>query len=113
MASKLPELICSGCQKVCLALPIEILPFFRSDHSYLFLEIDILPSSQRGPGVWKFNTPHVKDEGLRSLVNDFWTTWRNEKPRFSLLSTWWDAEKVRLKSIIYIKMRLKYIKCVE
>ena len=79
---------------------IEILPFLRSDHSYLFLEIDPLPSSKRRPGVWNFNMAHLKDDDFHQLVNDFWTSWRNEKSRFSLLSTWWDAGKVRLKSII-------------
>ena len=38
---------------------VEILPFFRSDHSYLYLEIDMVPPVERGPGFWKFNIAHL------------------------------------------------------
>ena len=79
---------------------IEIFPFFRSDHSYLFLEIDFPAAIQRGPGVWKFNCSHLQDESFRSQILTFWQSWRSEKQRFSLLSTWWEAGKTRLKTII-------------
>ena len=79
---------------------IDILPFFRSDHSYLFLEIDLPATTQRGPGVWKFNTSHLSDEAFRSMVLSFWPSWRLEKHRFSTLATWWKAGKTRLKSMI-------------
>ena len=79
---------------------IDILPFFRSDHSYVFMEINILPQVSRGPGVWKFNTAHLSNEAFRSIVVNFWSSWRDQKERFSRLSNWWDAGKTRLKSLI-------------
>jgi exonuclease III len=34
---------------------VDIYPFFRSDHSYVFLRLTLPSLPQRGPGVWKFN----------------------------------------------------------
>ena len=79
---------------------VDIFPFFRSDHSYLFMEVDFPTSVNRGPGVWKLNCTHLQDESFRSLITEFWQSWRSEKQRFSALSTWWEAGKARLKSII-------------
>ena len=35
---------------------VDIFPFFRSDHSYVFLKLSFPSLPQRGPGVWKLNT---------------------------------------------------------
>ena len=79
---------------------IDILPFFRSDHCYVFMEIEIPPPTPRGPGVWKFNSSHLKDEEFRNSIIEFWDNWRMQQSRFSSLASWWDAGKARIKSFI-------------
>ena len=79
---------------------IEILPFFRSDHSYVFMKFSPPKGIERGPGLWKFNCSHLQDEAFCSKIVEFWTEWRKERTRFSRLSSWWDAGKFRLKRII-------------
>ena len=51
---------------------VSILPFFRSDHSYVYLEINLPNTMKRGPGVWKFNTSHLADNDFRTMVTTFW-----------------------------------------
>ena len=50
----------------------EIFPFFRSDHSYVFLKLSFPSLPDRGPGVLKRNTSVLKDETLAQEVRDFW-----------------------------------------
>ena len=79
---------------------VGIFPFFRSDHSYVYIKIDLPFNIDRGKGLWKFNTAHLKDESFCSEIVQFWTDWRSEQARFSTLSSWWDAGKARLKKLI-------------
>ena len=86
---------------------IEIFPFFRSDHSYVFLDFAPPAGVERGPGLWKFNTSHLKDEAFCSSIAKCWAEWQMERARFSCLSSWWDAGKVRLKRLIRKYSRAK------
>ena len=48
---------------------VDILPFFRSDHSYVFLRITLPSMLDRGPGVWKFNTSLLEDEVFTARIS--------------------------------------------
>jgi hypothetical protein len=79
---------------------VTILPFFRSDHSYVFLRVAFPSLPRRGPGVWKFNTSLLREETLCTEVCNFWVSWQSEKDTFPSLAIWWDAGKARLKEIL-------------
>ena len=83
-----------------LVSSVGIFPFFRSDHSYVYLEIDLPFEVKRSKGLWKFNASLLKDESFCAEIARFWTDWRSEQSRFHVLSSWWDAGKVRLKQLI-------------
>ena len=51
---------------------------------------------ERGPGLWKFNVLLLQNEAFCTGVHDFWCNWHLERRRFSLLSNWYEAGKVRL-----------------
>ena len=67
---------------------IEIYPFFRSDHSYVFLHFSPPAGVERGPGVWKFNTSHLRDEAFCTKIGEFWTEWQMVTANFGSLSSW-------------------------
>ena len=79
---------------------IDIFPFFRSDHSYVYLEFEPPKGIERGKGLWKFNNSHLKNPEFRNIVTSFWNDWCSMKPVFSSPSTWWEAGKTRLKILI-------------
>ena len=83
-----------------LLLSVGIFPFFRSDHSYVYLKFSLPDGVRRGRGVWKFNTSHLKDLHFVLLITQFWESWRAEKRSFSSLCSWWDAGKVHLQNLI-------------
>ena len=78
---------------------VGIFPFFCSDHSYVYLEIDLPSAVEQGKGLWKFNTSHLSDEACAEIAR-FWADWHCEMDTFHSLSSWWDAGKVRLKGLI-------------
>ena len=79
---------------------VDIFPFFRSDHSYVYLKLAFPSLPDRGPGVWKLNTSVLQDEALSADVREFWLSWQKEKATFPSLAVWWDAGKARLKSML-------------
>ena len=83
-----------------LVLSVDISPFFRFDHSYVYLKLSLPTFVHRGPGVWELNTSHLKDLSSILLVTQFWESWRAVKRSFHNLSAWWDAGKSRLKLLI-------------
>ena len=83
-----------------LVSSVGIFPFFRSDHSYVYLEIDLPFGVKRGKGLWKFNTSLLKEESFCAEIARFWTDWRLEQSSFHVVSSWWDAGKVQLKQLI-------------
>ena len=78
-------------------LQVDILPFFRSDHSYVYLKLALPTTVHRGRGIWKFNVSHLASDSFAQMVTDFWQSWKLEKPSFLSLSAWWDAGKCRLQ----------------
>ncbi len=78
---------------------IDILPFFCSDHSYVFLRISLPSMPKRGPGTWKFNSSLLKNDDYVERIRDFWTEWQREKDSFPSLAVWWDAGKNRIKAM--------------
>lgn len=79
---------------------VAIYPFFRSDHSYVLLRLNLPSLPHRGPGVWKFNTHFLRDEDFNSTVCTFWESWKLQKSSFPSLAVWWDAGKNRLKHLV-------------
>ena len=57
-------------------MSVEILPLFRSDRWYVYLKLVIPNSVHRGPGLWKFNTSHIKDLSFILMVTCFWESWQ-------------------------------------
>jgi hypothetical protein len=78
---------------------VDILPFFRSDHSYVFLRISLPSMPKRGPGTWKFNSSLLTDDDYIDQVRVFWQMWQQEKASFPSLAVWWDAGKKRIKDV--------------
>jgi hypothetical protein len=78
---------------------VEILPFFRSDHSYVFLRISLPSIPTRGPGTWKFNSSLLTDADYIDQVRVFWQMWQQQKASFPSLAVWWDAGKKRIKEL--------------
>ena len=83
-----------------LILSVDIFPFFRSDHSYVFLKLSLPSHTPQGAGVWKFNCDLLKDYHFVVMVTQFWECWQAEKRSFFSPSAWWDAGKARLKILI-------------
>jgi exonuclease III len=78
---------------------VDILPFFRSDHSYVFLRISLPSMPKRGPGTWKFNSSLLTNDDYIDQVRVFWQMWQQEKASFPSLAVWWDAGKKRIKDL--------------
>ena len=51
---------------------VDILPFFRSDHSYVYLKLKLPSAVHRGWGLWKLNVSHLTDIAFAQMVSDFW-----------------------------------------
>ena len=81
-------------------LQTSILPFFRSDHSYVHLKLRLPSNTHRGRGSWKLNVSLLKDPAFIQLVTRFWQSWQLEKPSFLSLGAWWEAGKSRLRQQI-------------
>lgn len=88
---------------------VEILPFFRSDHCYVYLKLSIPSTTSRGPGIWKFNSSLLQDPAFTLLITNFWREWQSEKAEYPSLAVWWNAGKQFLKEIIrdYSKKKAK------
>ena len=57
--------------------------------------------------MWKLNVSLLQNDAFCTGVHDFWCNWRLERRRFSLLSNWYEAVKVRLHQfIIYFSCSL-------
>ena len=50
-----------------LCCEIEVLPGYRTDHSIVYIEMQI-GKSERGPGLWKFNESLLQDESYVKMV---------------------------------------------
>ena len=69
-----------------------------------------------GPGVWKLNTQHLKDQCFILMVTQFWKSWWADKRAFFKLSVWWDAGKASPQNLICSFPRKKastFQKCVS
>ena len=81
-------------------LVVDILPFLCSEHSYVYLKMTLPDQVWHGPGIWKFNTEHLKDLSFILMITNNCESWRNKKWLFYHLSAWWDAGKVCLQTLI-------------
>ena len=80
----------------CNNFDFQVMCLYRSDHQCIYLDINFPWGVERGPGRWKFNVSLLQNEAFCTGVNDFGGHWRLERRRFSLLSNWYEAGKVRL-----------------
>jgi hypothetical protein len=77
---------------------VDILLFFRCDHSTVYLEL-CLPSPTHRGHVWKLNTRKLSDESFVKLVSDFWSSWRVYKSSFLSLTAWMGCRQGATKTI--------------
>ncbi|CAB3997114.1 Hypothetical predicted protein [Paramuricea clavata] len=80
-------------------IDVSIYPFFRSDHSYVFLQLTLPSLPRRGPGVWKLNASLLKDDNYKQKIQEFWQAWQLEQGTFPSLAVWWDAGKKRIRAL--------------
>ena len=50
---------------------VQILPFFHSDHHYVYMEFSLPSTVDLGPRYWKFNTSHLSDPSFCEQINSF------------------------------------------
>ena len=79
---------------------VEILPFLRSDHAYVFLRLRLPTAIERGSGYWKFNAALLKDPVFCQTIIEFWRQWQVERSTFFSIAASWDASKARLREVI-------------
>ncbi len=77
-----------------------ILPFFHSDHCYVYMEFSLPNQVDLGPSYWKFNTTHLKNPAFQTMIETFWKCWQHQKHRFSSLAAWCDIGKVEQRKRI-------------
>ena len=84
---------------------VDILPSIKSDHSAIFLELEEIKESNRGPGYWKLNTALLANEQYRNMINDKLPIWLEEAKDLQDPRSIWDWIKfnVRADSIIFSK----------
>ena len=61
-----------------LVTHVDILPSIKSDHSAVFLELEEIKESSRGPGYWKLNTTLLANEEYKKMINDKLPIWLEE-----------------------------------
>ena len=76
----------------------DIIPCPYSDHAAVLLVCPIPVPLPRGPGRWKFNVSLLKEAAFIQEAEAFWASWDLRNPS-SLLHSWWDQGKKRLKGI--------------
>ena len=87
---------------------VKVAPGFRSDHSIIILQLDLLNTLKRGRGLWKFNKDLLTDleyvSQIKKLIKNIRETinWTNK-------NTLWDYVKceIRSKTIIYSSNKAK------
>ena len=78
----------------------EILPFFCSDHSYVYLKITLPFNTPYTRSFWKLNTAYLTYESLQQEIKHFWTQWQLQKCKFQNQAVWWDGGKLGLRSLL-------------
>ena len=78
---------------------ISILPYFNSDHSYVYLSFSLPDAPERGRGCWKFNKTLLNNASYIKLINDFWTEWKQEQLHYPSLPVWWDVGKALIRQM--------------
>ena len=78
---------------------VSILPYFRSDHSYVYLSFSLPEAPERGGGYWKFNKNLTNNATYVQLIKDFWTEWQREKNYYPSLPVWWDVGKQIIRQL--------------
>ena len=93
---------------------VKVSPGFRSDHSIVILEVELLNTQKRGRGFWKFNNDLLMDIEyvtlIKKLINSIKeTTVLNNK------NILWDYVKceIRSQTMIYASRRAKKLRKYE
>ena len=78
---------------------ISILPYFRSDHAYVYLSFSLPDAPERGRSCWKLNNTLLQNTTYINVIKTFWSDWRTEQVHYPSLSVWWDVGKQLIKEI--------------
>ena len=78
---------------------ISILPYFRSDHSYVYLSFSLSDAPERGKGCWKLNNTLLKNDTYVNVIKTFWNDCKKEQVHYPSLPVWWDVGKQLIRQI--------------
>ena len=87
----------------------DILPYFRSDHSYVYLKINLPYNTPFKRSFWKLNTDYLSHNLLQEKIKSFWSYWQSQKPHFQNQTVWWDGGKLGLRSLLLLYSKQQVI----
>ena len=97
--SRLDRIYVSKCL-IPLVNDVEIISSSIADHDMVVMSIrPPEPPVPRGPGYWKLNNALLDDNEYKTLIKDFWITWREKKKDFQNVLIWWDLGKYHLREL--------------
>ncbi len=87
----------------------DIQPSYKSDHSIITLEMKPERPTRRGPGLWKFNVPLLKDIDYVNSFNGWLTEFKQTYENIEDKALKWDLIKcvLRRETISYCKRKAK------
>ena len=75
----------------------DITPCAHSDHDLISANFNFEPVDL-GKGTWHLNCSLFLDETYKDHIRTLWSKWREQKPKFSHVTLWWDEGKEKIKS---------------
>ena len=87
----------------------DILPYFRSDHSYVYLKINLPYNTPFKRSFWKLNTDYLSHNLLQEKIKSFWSYWQSQKPHFQNQTVWWDGGKLGLRPLLLLYSKQQVI----
>lgn len=76
---------------------IKILPSYMSDHSPIFMSVNLIPKSERGSYGWKFNNSLLADEKFLSDIRKHFDSVKEEIEGFSNPHIKWEYFKYQIR----------------
>ena len=75
----------------------DITPCAHTDHDLISANFNFEPVDL-GKGTWHLNCSLLLDETYKNHIRTLWSKWREQKPKFSHVTLWWDEGKEKIKS---------------
>lgn len=90
-------------------------PGRRSDHSIVYLQLELVESFKRGKGFWKFNTSLLKDEDYVTKINSCIEQCKDKYKYLEDKRLAWDVTKceIRAETISYACFKAKQRRKLE